>query len=137
MGIRPGVHHSTVVGLGWPDTNIVLTRGEKLVTLLSLDRVRMDHAPLLFHLPWRISYPALTGVPLPAKIPMQVCEPVDWSRFGPEGADNPDVLEQCYREVETLMQQTLDALVEENPFPLANRIWKLLRRGHRARRRAR
>jgi hypothetical protein len=53
---------------------------------------------------------------------------LDWSHLGPEDADNPDVLEQCYREVETLMQQTLDALVAENPFPLAQRMWKLLRK---------
>jgi hypothetical protein len=51
---------------------------------------------------------------------------LDWSHLGPEDADNPDVLEQCYREVETLMQQTLDSLVAENPFPLARRVWKLL-----------
>ena len=59
---------------------------------------------------------------------VQVCEPLDWSHLGPDDADNPDVLEQCYREVETIMQQTLDALVEENPFPLARRLGKLLRK---------
>ena len=82
----------------------------------------MDGAPLLFQLPWGISSPAMPGVPLPAKITVQVCEPLDWSRFGPEGADDREVLEQCYEEITSLMQTTLDALAIENPRPLLSRF---------------
>jgi hypothetical protein len=53
---------------------------------------------------------------------------LDWSHLGPEDAENPAVLERCYSEVETVMQRTLDELVEENPFPLARRLQKLVRR---------
>jgi hypothetical protein len=82
----------------------------------------MDSAPLLFQVPWGVSVPALPGMPLPAKITVQVCEPLDWSPFGPEGADDPEVLEQCYEEITALMQATLDALALENPRPLLSRF---------------
>jgi 1-acyl-sn-glycerol-3-phosphate acyltransferase len=122
LALEAGVPIVPVVGHGGHETTIVLTRGERFVKLLSLDKVRMDGAPLLFQLPWGISSAGLPGVPLPAKITMQVCEPLDWSRFGPEDADDPAVLEQCYEEITSIMQTTLDALAIENPRPLLSRF---------------
>jgi 1-acyl-sn-glycerol-3-phosphate acyltransferase len=122
LALEAGVPVVPVVGHGGHETTIVLTRGERFVKLLSLDKVRMDGAPLLFQLPWGISSAGLPGVPLPAKITMQVCEPLDWSRFGPEDADDPAVLEQCYEEITSIMQTTLDALAIENPRPLLSRF---------------
>ena len=122
LALKAGVPVVPVVGHGGHETTIVLARGDRFVKLLGLDRVRMDGAPLLFQVPWGISSPAMPGVPLPAKITVQVCEPLDWSRFGPEGADDPEVLEQCYEEITSLMQTTLDALAIENPRPLVSRF---------------
>jgi 1-acyl-sn-glycerol-3-phosphate acyltransferase len=122
LALQAGVPVVPVVGHGGHETTIVLARGERFAKLLSLDKVRMDGAPLLFQLPWGISTPAMLGVPLPARITVQVCEPLDWSRFGPEGASDPDVLEQCYQEITTVMQTTLDTLAIENPRPLLSRF---------------
>ncbi|MFW2386983.1 MAG: 1-acyl-sn-glycerol-3-phosphate acyltransferase [Polyangiales bacterium] len=122
LALEAGVPVVPVVGHGGHETTIVLTRGERFVKLLSLDKVRMDGAPLLFQVPWGVSSPAMPGVPLPAKITVQVCEPLDWSRFGPEGAQDPAVLEQCYEEVTSIMQATLDRLAAENPRPLLSRF---------------
>jgi 1-acyl-sn-glycerol-3-phosphate acyltransferase len=122
LALKAGVPVVPVVGHGGHETTIVLTRGDRFVKLLGLDKVRMDGAPLLFQLPWGISSPAMPGVPLPAKITVQVCEPLDWSRFGPEGADDPAVLEQCYEEITSIMQTTLDALAIEHPRPLLSRF---------------
>ncbi len=122
LALKTGVPVVPVVGHGGHETTIVLTRGERLAKLLGLDRVRMDGAPLLFQIPWGISTPATPGLPLPAKITMQVCEPLDWSRFGPEAADDPEVLEHCYQETISIMQSTLDALAIENPRPLLSRF---------------
>ena len=124
LALQAGVPVVPVVGHGGHETTIVLTRGGRLAKLLSLDKVRMDGAPLLFQLPWGISSPALPGVPLPAKITVQVCEPLDWSRFGPEDADDPDVLGQCYEETTSVMQATLDRLALENPQPLLSRFMR-------------
>jgi len=122
LALETGVPVVPVVGHGGHETTFVLTRGERLAKLLGADRVRMDGAPLLFQLPWGISTPAMPGFPLPAKITVQVCEPLDWSRFAPEDAADPAVLEQCYEEVTSVMQATLDALAIENPRPLWNRF---------------
>jgi len=122
LALRAGVPVVPVVGHGGHETTIVLTRGERLAKLLGLDRVRMDGAPLLFQIPWGISTPATPGLPLPAKITVQVCEPLDWSRFGPEAADDPEILERCYQETVAIMQSTLDTLAIENPRPLLTRF---------------
>jgi len=122
LALKTGVPVVPVVGHGGHETTIVLTRGERLAKLLSLDKVRMDGAPLLFQLPWGISSPATPGVPLPARITVQVCEPLDWNRFGPEDADDPEVLEQCYQEITSIMQTTLDRLAIEDPRPLLSRF---------------
>jgi 1-acyl-sn-glycerol-3-phosphate acyltransferase len=122
LALRAGVPVVPVVGHGGHETTIVLTRGERLAKLLGLDRVRMDGAPLLFQIPWGISTPATPGLPLPAKITVQVCEPLDWSRFGAEAADDPEILEQCYQETVAIMQSTLDTLAIENPRPLLTRF---------------
>ncbi|MGB5695317.1 MAG: lysophospholipid acyltransferase family protein [Polyangiales bacterium] len=122
LALEAGVRVVPVVGHGGHETTIILTRGERFAKLLSLDKVRMDGVPLLFQLPWGISTPATPGVPLPAKITVQVCDPLDWSHFGPESAGDPDVLEQCYREITSIMQGTLDALAIENPRPLLSRF---------------
>jgi len=122
LALRAGVPVVPVVGHGGHETTIVLTRGERLAKVLGLDKVRMDGAPILFQIPWGISTPATPGLPLPAKITVQVCEPLDWSRFGPEAADDPEVLEQCYQETISIMQTTLDTLAIENPQPLLTRF---------------
>jgi 1-acyl-sn-glycerol-3-phosphate acyltransferase len=129
LALRTGAPVVPVVGHGGHSTSIVLTRGEGIAKALGLNKLRFDVMPVAFALPWGVvlgPIPAL--LPLPAKVTVQVCEPLDWSHLGPEDAEKPDVLEQCYREVESVMQRALDALVEENPFPLARRLRKLARR---------
>jgi len=122
LALRAGVPVVPVVGHGGHETTVVLARGERFAKLLGLDRVRMDGAPLLFQVPWGLSFPMMPGLPLPAKITVQVCEPLDWSRFGPEGAEDPAVLERCYQEITSVMQSTLDTLATENPRPLLRRF---------------
>ncbi len=122
LALETGVPVMPVVGHGGHETTFVLTRGERFAKLLSAQTVRMDGAPIMFQVPWGLSIPALPGVPLPAKITVQVCEPLDWSRFGPEAAKDPAVLERCYEEITSLMQTTLDALAIENPRPLLSRF---------------
>ena len=122
LALKAGVPVVPVVGHGGHETTFVLTRGERFAKLLSAQTVRMDGAPILFQVPWGVSVPALPGIPLPAKITVQVCEPLDWTRFGPEAADAPEVLERCYQEITSVMQTTLDALAIENPRPLLSRF---------------
>ena len=122
LALRAGVPVVPVVGHGGHETTVVLSRGERLAKLFSADKVRMDGAPVMFQVPWGVSLPMLPGVPLPARITVEVCEPLDWSHHGPDAVDDPRVLDACYEEVTSVMQGTLDALAEENPRPLLTRL---------------
>jgi len=106
-----GVPVVPVVGHGGHETTIVLARGSDWAESLGLkDRLRLDVFPILLQFPWGVSTPALPGVPLPAKITMQVLEP---TTIAPD-AD----LEAAYEAITGRMQLALDALAEENPQPL-------------------
>jgi hypothetical protein len=63
---------------------------------------------------------------MPVKITVQVCEPLDWSEYGPECADDPEVVGRCYAELLEIMQSTLTQLAESNPYPLLSRIRSLV-----------
>jgi 1-acyl-sn-glycerol-3-phosphate acyltransferase len=122
LALREGVPVVPVVGHGGHETTVVLTRGERLAKLVSADKVRMDGAPVMLQVPWGVSLPLLPGFPLPARITVQVCEPLDWSHYGPDAVDDTRVLDACYEEITSVMQRTLDALAAENPQPLLTRL---------------
>jgi 1-acyl-sn-glycerol-3-phosphate acyltransferase len=126
LALRTGVPVVPVVGHGGHETTVVLTRGERIAKMVGADLVRADVWPIVVQLPWGVSTPALPGVPLPAKITVQACQPLDWSKYGPEAADDEDVLEQCYQEITGVMQSTLDQLARENPKPLLSRLRRWL-----------
>jgi len=57
--------------------------------------------------------------PLPARITVELCEPIDWSsRYGPEAADDEVVVRACYEQLTSAMQATLDRLAAERRFPI-------------------
>ncbi|MFN7955179.1 MAG: lysophospholipid acyltransferase family protein [bacterium] len=116
-----------IVGHGGHHTLVVLTRGEKLAKLLRMERIRMKTYPILLQIPWGIS-PALPGVPLPAKVTVQILKPIDWRKLGPKAATDPKIIERCYTEITTQMQAAMDALAKETPHPLRARLKKLVAR---------
>jgi 1-acyl-sn-glycerol-3-phosphate acyltransferase len=122
LALRAGVPVVPVVGHGGHETTIVLTRGERIARMVGADLVRADVWPIVLQLPWGISTPALPGVPLPAKITVQVGTPLDWSKYGSDAADDDTVLERCYQEITDVMQATLDGLSRANPQPLLSRL---------------
>ena len=70
--------------------------------------------------PWGIS-PGdfLLHWPLPAKITVQVGEPIDFqARFGALDPRDPEVIWACYHYVERRMQRILDTLAEERRLPV-------------------
>ena len=105
----------------WLDRNRIDFGGRK-----GLKRLRMNNLPILWQLPWGISPPGPFYVPMPAKITVQVCEPLDWSAHGPDAAQDPEIVDRCYAAITQVMQATLTALGRENPWPLARRLRSLL-----------
>jgi 1-acyl-sn-glycerol-3-phosphate acyltransferase len=126
LALRNQVPVIPFVGHGAHESVVVLARGDAMSGLLGFDRLRTTVMPLVWQLPWGVSIPFIPGIPLPVKISMQICPPVDWSRYGPEDADDPVVVNRCYEEITGIMQTELDRLAEEHPHPLMERLRGLL-----------
>ena len=106
-----GVPLVPVVAIGGQETALFLSRGERLARLLGLDRMfRLKVLPVSLALPWGLNVGDMLGhIPLPAKITIQVLEPVDVS-----GMD----VDEAYELVTTEMQRTLAGLAEERSAPV-------------------
>jgi 1-acyl-sn-glycerol-3-phosphate acyltransferase len=105
-----------VVSIGGQETALFLTRGERAARALRLDRrFRLKVLPVSLALPWGLDVGDVFGhLPLPAKITIQVLEPIDLrERYGPD----PDV-DAVYASLTALMQRTLDELAAERRWPV-------------------
>lgn len=123
-----------LVAHGSHDAIFVLSRGEALAHGIGIDRwLRVKVLPLIAGFPWGVTIPVIPTVPLPAKVTIRVCEPLDWSRYGTEDADNPVVVRHCYEELLGRMQSNLDELVAADPHPVLARLRDPARRGSLAR----
>jgi 1-acyl-sn-glycerol-3-phosphate acyltransferase len=105
-----------VVAIGGQETSIFLSHGERLSSLLGLDKLfRLKVLPVSLSFPWIVNVGDFFGhLPLPAKITVQVLEPINLrEQFGRK----PDV-EQVYEHVTGLMQEELSALAAERRLPI-------------------
>jgi 1-acyl-sn-glycerol-3-phosphate acyltransferase len=105
-----------VVSIGGQETALFLSRGAWLARLLRLDRyLRLKVLPISIALPWGLNVGDFLGhFPLPAKITVEVLEPIDVrEQFG----DDPD-LNEVYDHVVRVMQEALDTLAAERRFPV-------------------
>ncbi|HYP23311.1 MAG TPA: lysophospholipid acyltransferase family protein [Actinomycetota bacterium] len=110
-----GVPIVPVVSVGGQDTYLPLTDGRKVAELLRLDKIaRLKVLPVSLALPWGLNVGDFLGhVPLPAKIRMDVLEPIDVAeRFGDE-ADS----DEAYDYVVSRMQESLTALAAGRLLP--------------------
>jgi 1-acyl-sn-glycerol-3-phosphate acyltransferase len=128
LALRKGVAVIPIVSHGGHESSIVLTRGRRIAKALGLNKFRAYSMPLVFTVPWGVVVGPIPALPIPTKVTLQVCEPMDWSHLGPADADNPEVLEQCYQEINSAMQRVLDDLAKECPYPILSRLQGLLRR---------
>ena len=116
LALEKGVPIVPVVSAGGQETALFLSRGEWLARFLRLDRMlRLKVLPISLALPWGINVGDMLGhLPLPAKITIQVLDPIDLpARFGAD----PDP-QEVYDHVTTLMQSTLDDLMAERRLPV-------------------
>ena len=105
-----------VVSIGGQETALFLSRGERLAKLLRLDKTfRLKVLPISLAIPWGLNVGDMLGhLPLPAKITVQVLDPIDLKeRYG----SKPD-LDEIYHEVISSMQDTLRGLQAERRLPL-------------------
>jgi 1-acyl-sn-glycerol-3-phosphate acyltransferase len=105
-----------VVSIGGQETALFLGRGERLASLLALDRLfRLKVLPISIALPWGLNVGDMLGhIPLPAKITIETLPAINLrEEFGP----HPD-LDEVYDHIVRVMQETLDALAAERRLPL-------------------
>ncbi len=109
-----GVPIVPAVSIGGQETQIFLTRGNRLAKRLGLKRFRIEILPLTIGFPFGLTGFLPANVPLPAKIVYQVLQPIDVAaRFG-EDAD----VDEVDANVRSLMQAALDRLGRERRFPI-------------------
>jgi 1-acyl-sn-glycerol-3-phosphate acyltransferase len=116
LALSAGVPIVPVVTIGGQETALFLSRGAWLAKLTGADRLlRLKVLPISLALPWIVNVGDLFGhLPLPAKITIEVGQPIDLrEQFGPE----PDV-DEVYDHITGLMQDTLDGLAAERRFPV-------------------
>jgi 1-acyl-sn-glycerol-3-phosphate acyltransferase len=105
-----------VVTIGGQETALFLSRGAWLARLTGASRaLRLKVIPISLALPWVVNVGDLLGhIPLPAKITIEVLEPIDLrERFG----DDPDP-DDVYEHVTGVMQRALDGLAAERRLPV-------------------
>jgi 1-acyl-sn-glycerol-3-phosphate acyltransferase len=104
-----------VVATGGHDTLVVLNDGRRTARMLRLDKLaRVKSLPMTLSVPWGLLPVPLPHVPLPAKIRMQVFEPIDLrARFGAE----PD-WDRAYDYVTSVMQVGLSKLASKTVVPM-------------------
>jgi 1-acyl-sn-glycerol-3-phosphate acyltransferase len=116
LALDAGVPIVPVVAIGGQETALFLSRGAWLAELLRLDRyLRLKVLPISVALPWGLNVGDFLGhLPLPAKLTVEVLEPLDVrEQFGEE----PDV-DEVYEYLTRVMQETLDTLAAERRLPV-------------------
>jgi len=103
-----------VVSIGGQETQLFLSRGERLAKLTQLDRlIRAKYLPVSFGVPFGISVILPINLPLPSKIVTSVLPPIRLESFGPD----PDFA-QIDDHVRSVMQAELDRLRSARRFPI-------------------
>ena len=113
--LEAGVPIVPVVSIGGHETQLILSRGERLARVLQLQRLlRTRYAPVTLGFPFPMTFGMPPNLPLPSKIVTQVLEPIDLrTEFG----NDPDV-DEVDREVRARMQAALDELARKRRFPV-------------------
>jgi 1-acyl-sn-glycerol-3-phosphate acyltransferase len=100
-----------VVAVGGQETALFLSRGERLASLLGLDRMfRLKVLPISLALPWVINVGDMLGhIPLPAKITIEVLPAIDVQDLD---------LDEAYDTIVGRMQTALDGLQAKRTLPV-------------------
>lgn len=102
------------VSIGGQETQLFLTRGNRLAKRLGLKRIRMEILPVAIGFPFGLTMFFPANMPLPSKIVTEVLEPID---IGAQFGDDPDV-DEVDAHVRSVMQSALSRLGRQRRFPV-------------------
>ena len=114
LAMQTAVPVVPIVAIGGQETALFLGRGAAIARALRLHRAfRLDVLPISVAVPWGLDLGDVFGhLPLPAKITIEVLEPIDvGDRFG-------DDVDGAYAAITAQMQRTLDRLAAERRWPV-------------------
>lgn len=110
-----------IVSAGCHETLFVLARGSWLARKFPLvKKFRSDVLPLWLGLPWGLGFGPLPHIPLPAKIEVQVLQPIRlWEHLGDRAnTGDPAVLQAGLDLVRGRMQMAMTSLYAHRRFPI-------------------
>jgi len=106
-----------VVTAGTHEQMIVLARGDRLARLTRAHRwARTEVLPLILAIPWGITFGFVPYLPLPAQTTQVFLPPIAWPELPVDAADDPAIVDRCYRQVEVAMQAELTRLYRHRRF---------------------
>jgi 1-acyl-sn-glycerol-3-phosphate acyltransferase len=117
LALRHGVPVVPAVTHGAHQAVVVVSRGERAAQALGLPRSIHVHT-LAFVLGPPFGISPLPMYVLPSKVTLEFLPAIDWSHHGAEAASDDEVLSACYDEITGKMQQALDRLSRERPYPI-------------------
>ncbi len=118
--VKLALEHSVpivpVVAIGGQETALFLGRGRRIASWLGLNRrFRLKVLPPVLGPPFGVTIMDLPmRIPLPAKISIEVLDPIDLTK---QLGEDPDI-EEGYRKVASTMQDTLSELADERTLPV-------------------
>ena len=112
MALRHGTPLVPVMNLGGHSTFMVLWRGEPLAKLTRVDKLlRSESFPLFLGLPWGVGFGPIFHFPLPAKMTIEVGDPIPVEPYGPEHESDQQVVDALYQQVVDALQGMMDRAV--------------------------
>jgi 1-acyl-sn-glycerol-3-phosphate acyltransferase len=118
LALRSGVPIVPVAFHGGQSGFVVLREGRRIAKFIGADRwLRNDTWPLMLALPWGVALGPVPHLPLPVKCRARFMPPIFLDQYGPEDADNPEVLDEIFAQVQASLQAGVDTL----GGPLADR----------------
>ena len=119
LALRAGVNIVPVLSVGGHETLFVLWRGEKLAKLTRIDKyLRSESFPLFLGLPWGLALGPVFHLPLPAKVVVEVGQPIDLGKYHPSDADDPELVATLARKVQFRLQEMMDRHAGERRWPI-------------------
>jgi hypothetical protein len=113
-----------VVSVGTHEQFVVLATGRRIARRFRLKRlIRSEAFPVTLALPWGLTSGFFPYLPLPAQTSIQFGEPLRWPELDASAADDPEIVERCFRQVEGRMQTMLDEL-NDGRVPVVGKIFR-------------
>lgn len=120
LALRTGVPVVPVISHGAHEAEFIVFRGSRLARAVGLDRLlRVNVFPIVLGLPFGLVPIVVPHIPLPAHVVVEILDPVRWAaKPDADAADDPTIIERCYREIVDALQTALDGLAATPALPL-------------------